>query len=220
MGYEVYREREDYRWVLLRTHAVQRLQKNHQDNDDKDEDDQRIDVNKNIRYIWTQKNLGIGISQCSGLIALRCVTPWYKSFSFTKKNWISLSLSKNIGLASVSVSVYILVLSHNDDTDGNNDNDKNDNDIENVSENNVDNETCKYRSWRAAGDSEIIWAASLYLAFIFLYSTSSPYLAFIFVYLRLLNICLLILHGFYMDISPIYSLPFNAVEQYMMKLQN
>ena len=87
-----------------------------------------------------------------------------------------------------------MVLSHNDDTDDNNENDENDNDIENVSENNVDNETCKYRSWRAAGDSEIIWAASLYLAFIFLYSTSSLYLAFIFVYLRLPNICLLILH--------------------------
>ena len=96
--------------------------------------------------------------------------------------------------------LYILILSHNDDTDGINDNDENDNDIENVSENNVDNETCKYRSWRAAGDSEIIWAASLYLAFIF-------------VYLRLPNICLLILH----DLLWIY---FQYILSHSMQLSN
>ena len=101
-------------------------------------------------------------------------------------------MSLIIGLASVSVSVYISVLSHNDDTDDNNDNDENDNDNGNVSENNVDNETCKYRSWRAAGDSEIIWAASLYLAFIF-------------VYLRLPNICLLICLICFGYISNIFS---------------
>ena len=84
---------------------------------------------------------------------------------------------------------------------------------DNVFENNVDNETCKYRSWRAAGDSEIIWAASLYLAFIFLYSTSSLYLAFIFVYLRLPNICLLILH----DLLWIY---FQYILSHSMQLSN
>ena len=109
MGYEVYREREDYRWVLLRAHAVQRLQKNHKDNDDydEDEDDQRIDVNKNITFdIFWPKQISVSIS-VNVLVSLHWgVWPiGIKALVLLKKIESHYRYQKKIGLASVLVSL-------------------------------------------------------------------------------------------------------------------